>query len=256
MKKSLLFASGALPVVLIQLMISTILVAFLDKVLVNSDDPELMLVIILRVSPDRYSFELIQELLQFSLFLPVMLFISVKLIRCIDVECSYLMIRHQFKTAWSLKTYLNTLMLCCEAALTSIITLTVYIKIFMDRTLVIHWFSFVALTVSITLGLIFYITLTTLITLNRPVIILMLTLVILLSIGKILVHSIPEIARLTVASAIYLNHLFEPVSEPRLILSDIGKIFEIIVMDLVVISFLSILFHNRINKMDFIGRRL
>jgi hypothetical protein len=126
----------------------------------------------------------------------------------------------------------------------------------MDRTLVIHWFSFVALTVSITLGLIFYITLTTLITLNRPVIILMLTLVILLSIGKILVHSIPEIARLTVASAIYLNHLFEPVSEPRLILSDIGKIFEIIVMDLVVISFLSILFHNRINKMDFIGRRL
>lgn len=123
MKKSIASTSGALQVALIQTMTSAILITFLHQVLVRRNDPELLLTILMRVSPDRYSFDLVAELLQFSLFVPVLLFISLKLIGIVDVEYSYLMIRHQFKMKWIIKTYLNILILCFEAALTTIITL-------------------------------------------------------------------------------------------------------------------------------------
>lgn len=254
MKRSISFTSGVLQVALIQSMTSAILITFLHQVLVRRNDPELMLTILLRVSPDRYSFELVTELLQFSLFVPVMLFISLKLIRTIDVEYSYLMIRHQFKMKWIIKTYLNILILCFEAALTTLIALTAYIKISMNQTLALPWYGSIALTVSITMGLAFYISLTSLIALNRSSVILMLTLVTLLSIGKILVHSLPAIASLSVSSAMFLNHLFEPASESRLILSDFGETFKLITIDFIMISLLGTLVNYRIKKMDFIGR--
>ena len=255
MKKSIASTSGALQVALIQTMTSAILITFLHQVLVRRNDPELLLTILLRVSPDRYAFELITELLQFSLFVPVLLFISLKLTRIVDVEFSYIMIRHHFKMKWIIKTYLNILILCFEAALTTIITLIVYVKISIDQTLAIPWYGFIALIVSIALGLAFYITFTTLIALKRPAIILMLTLVSLLSIGKILVHIAPSIARLSVVSAVFLNHLFEPASESRLILSGFEKIFKLITIDFAIISLLGILVQYRIKKIDFIGRR-
>ena len=67
MNKKLIFSSGVIQVVLIQLVTSLLLSLFLHQVLLRVDDPELFLRIMLRVSSDEYSFELMQELIQFSL---------------------------------------------------------------------------------------------------------------------------------------------------------------------------------------------
>jgi hypothetical protein len=254
MKRSIIFASGALQVALIQFVSSAILITFLHQMLVNSDDPILMLIILLRVTPDRDSFELIQELLQFSLFIPVMLYICLKLIRTIDVEYAYLIIRHQFRKKWSLQTYLYILMLCCESAIVAMITMIVYIKICINITFDIPWIDFFALTISITMGLVFFITLTAFLTLNNPIIMMMFILVISLAIGKILIHIIPA-ASLSIAAALYLNHLFVPLSEPRMVLFDHTKIVALITIDLIVIGILDLLIYYKIKKTDFIGRR-
>ncbi|MEA4887920.1 MAG: hypothetical protein VB070_00430 [Clostridiaceae bacterium] len=256
MRKSMLFTSGSLQVCCIQGLISALLVTFLHQVLFRSGNPEQMLIVLFHISYDRYSFEWVKELLQLSLFVPVMLYIAVRLVKQMDVEHSYLMIRHRFGIVWFFKTALNIGLLCCEAALTTLITLTVYTKINIDSSSAISFDVLAVLILSAALGMMFYILLTALIALNKPAVLLMLTLVILLSIGKALICGLPEIVRCTAASAIYINHAFEPLSESRLILPGIGHLAGLAVADLAVIGALWFLLYGRIKKMDYIGRRI
>lgn len=255
MKKSLMFTSGALQVALIQSITAAILITFLHQVLVRRSDPELMLTILLRVSFDRDTFDLVQELLQLSLFVPVMLYISLRLVRVVDIEYAYLIVRHQFRRIWFCKTYLTVLLLCFEAALATILILILYIEIFTDRPLAIAWYDFAALVVSLAMGLLFYTMLTALATLYQPVVVLMLMLVISLSAGKILVHLAPAAARFTAVSAIYLNHLFAPGPGSRLVLAGLGFSVKLLVLDFTTVSIIGGLLYGRMRSIDFIGRR-
>ena len=256
MRKSMLFTSGFFQVCFIQGLISALLIAFLHQVLYRSGNPEQMLIVLFHVSSDRYSFEFVQELLQLSLYVPVMLYITVRLVKQMDVEHSYLMIRHHFDIVWFFKTTLNIGLLCGTAILTTIITLMVYVKIFMDNKPTGSFGVLAALILSAALGMMFYVLFTAMIALNKPTVTLMLTLVFLLSISKALIHSMPEISRLTAASALYSNHVFEPGSESPWILPGFSRLAGLAAVDLTVIGVFWFLLYNRIKRMDYIGRRI
>jgi len=255
MKKTFIFSSGVIQVVIIQLMISIFLAIFLHRVLLRADDPELFIRVMLRVSSDEYSFEIMQELIQFTLWVPAMMYLYVRLIRPIDIDYSYLIIRHQLRPMWYLKNMLNILLLSLTAAATTLLVFLGYFQLVMGRQIAWPFSSVLLLMLSLFLGIFFYVLLTVLLTINRPVIVMMLILVLLLALGKLLIHVIPVQAEYMPLTATMLNHFFVINEDYTQVVKEPAKVVTIIAADLAAIGLLCLINYQRIIRINFIGRK-
>lgn len=255
MKKTLIFSSGVIQVVLVQWMTSLLLTIFLHRVLLRADDPELFFRVMLRVSSDEYSFEIMQELLQFTLWVPVMMYLNVRFIRPTDIEYSYLMVRHQFRPMWYLKNTLNILLLSMTAAVTTLLVFIGYFQLVMNRQINWPFGSVLLLALSLTMGIFFYVLLTVLITINRPVIIMMLFLIFLLALGKLLIHIIPVQAEYLPLTATMLNHFFEMKEDYTQVIKEPAKVVALIATDSAAIGLSGLLIYQRFIRTNFNGRK-
>lgn len=256
MRNNQTLITGAVQIFSLQLAITTLLVIFLNQILIRNVNPDVMLIILLYVSSDRYAFDILKELMQLSLFVPVMMFILVRIIKQYDIDNSYLIVRHKMNNLWYRKLLRNLVIFSMTTAISTITSFILYTSYVMGEIANYTLTDLVFIVVSLTCGLCFYMLLSLIISLNKSALFMVGTQAALLAIGKILIYIIPEIASFTVISAVYINHVYIPSESSVLEVKCIEQLFLILAFDSIVITILSIIFYYVIKRSDFVRRQI
>lgn len=254
MKRAWGLAFDFCAVVMIQLATNAILLIFIRGVLLIRDDYQTLIAMMMYVSPDSFNLNLFTELVQLTLFIPTILFISIYFVRQIDAEHYYLIVRHGCNRQWYAKTILKIILLSLFAAFTAVFSMLFYVKFLINHAFKIAFGSYAVLSLSVTLGILFFTSITWLISINKPLIVLMLTLVILMGGGKTLTHMVPNLLNLTVISALSLNHMFSQSSDLLTISPELGKVIQLVSGDLLLILLAWIFVYQRLKIMSFVRR--
>lgn len=250
MRKVLAQKSGVFRVLLLQLAVSTFLVIFLSKVLIRNINSNVMLLALFYVSSDHYAFDIIIELVQMSLFVPVMIFIMIKVIKQFDMDNAYLIIRHKMSRIWFWRLLVNIITLSLTTAIATMTVFYVYTRYALNETTDFSLTDLMIFSLSLTCGVVFYILLSLTLSLNKSALFTAGTQISLLAIGRILIHSVHEIASLTIVAAININHMFIPSDETGFGQRSIKQIILIYTVDFIVIFVVSLLFQYSVKRIN------